>query len=51
MIAMMSTFAIGRAIELRNRVVRRQDARLTVREIECLRWAADGKNEWKSARF
>lgn len=47
MIAMMSTFAIGRAIELRNRVVRRQDARLTVREIECLRWAADGKNEWE----
>ena len=47
MIAMLSTFAVGRAIELRNQEIRRGAARLTAREIECLRWAAEGKNEWE----
>lgn len=47
MISMISSFAIGRAIELRSRDVRRRDASLTPREIECLKWAADGKTEWE----
>ncbi|PLX35651.1 MAG: LuxR family transcriptional regulator [Hyphomicrobiales bacterium] len=47
MISMVSTFAIGRAIELRSRERKRIEARLTPREIECLKWAAEGKTEWE----
>lgn len=47
MISMISSFAIGRAIELRNREFRRRQASLTPREIECLKWAAEGKSEWE----
>jgi LuxR family quorum sensing-dependent transcriptional regulator len=47
MIAMISTFAIGRAIDIRDRTKRRQRPKLTPREIECLKWAADGKTEWE----
>ncbi len=47
MISMISSFAIGRAIELRSREKKRREARLTPREVECLKWAADGKTEWE----
>ncbi|MBA5778997.1 LuxR family transcriptional regulator [Stappia sp. F7233] len=47
MISMIGSYAIGRAIELRSREARRRDAGLTPREIECLKWAADGKTEWE----
>ncbi len=47
MIAMISTFAIARAIDLRDRERKRMLVRLTPREVECLKWAADGKSEWE----
>jgi len=47
MIAMISTFAIARAIGLRDRERKRMRAKLTPREVECLKWAADGKTEWE----
>ena len=47
MIAMISAFAIARAIDLRDRERKRMRAKLTPREIECLKWAADGKTEWE----
>ena len=47
MIGMISAFAIGRAIDLRNGGKEHRRPNLTPREIECLRWAADGKSEWE----
>jgi LuxR family quorum sensing-dependent transcriptional regulator len=47
MIGMVSAYAICRAIELRDREGRRQRSRLTEREAECLKWAAEGKTEWE----
>ena len=47
MISMISTFAIARAIGLRDKERKRQGPMLTPREVECLRWAADGKSEWE----
>jgi LuxR family quorum sensing-dependent transcriptional regulator len=47
MISMICTFAVGRAIDLHNKERRRQLAKLTPREVECLKWAADGKTEWE----
>ena len=47
MISMISTFAIGRAVDLRNSGRRHQCPSLTPREVECLRWAAEGKSEWE----
>lgn len=47
MISMVSTFAIARAIELSSRETMRVAANITTREIECLKWAADGKTEWE----
>jgi LuxR family transcriptional regulator, quorum-sensing system regulator BjaR1 len=47
MISMVSSFAIARAIELKSQQVRRRNAKLTPREIECIKWAADGKTEWE----
>ncbi len=47
MISMISTFAIARAVDLHNRREGRQRPKLTAREIECLKWAADGKTEWE----
>lgn len=47
MIAMISTFAIALAIDLRDRERKRMRAKLTPREVECLKWAADGKTEWE----
>lgn len=47
MLAMISNFAIARAIELSTRRKRRQTVHLTAREAEVLRWAAEGKSEWE----
>ncbi len=47
MISMVSSFAIGRAMELRSKQARRQRSMLTPREIECIRWVADGKSDWE----
>ena len=46
MLNMVSTFAIARALDLRNRRERKCPG-ITPREVECLRWAADGKTEWE----
>ncbi len=47
MIGMISTFAIARAIDLRDRNTKRERSKLTPREVECLKWAASGKTEWE----
>jgi LuxR family transcriptional regulator, quorum-sensing system regulator BjaR1 len=47
MISLTSSFAIARAIDLQGNNQRRQKANLTCREVECLKWAADGKTEWE----
>ena len=47
MIALVSTFAAVHALALRASKNCRQHTKLTAREIECLRWAADGKSEWE----
>ncbi|MEM8951012.1 MAG: helix-turn-helix transcriptional regulator [Pseudomonadota bacterium] len=47
MISLAASFAISRAIELRSRNVLRKNAGITKRELECLKWAADGKTEWE----
>ena len=47
MISVISTFAIARAIDIRDRNRRHQRPSLTPREIECLKWAAEGKSEWE----
>jgi len=47
LIAMVSNFAIARAIELRAREIGRVHAKLSPREIECLRWTAEGKTQWE----
>jgi len=47
MIAVICAYAIGRAIELRDREKKRRRSGLTTREVECLKWAADGKTEWE----
>ena len=47
MISVISTFAIVRAIDIRDQAKRHDRPRLTPREIECLKWAADGKTEWE----
>ena len=47
MTGMISTFAIARAIDLCNGGGGHKRPKLTPREIECLKWAADGKTEWE----
>ncbi len=47
MIAMISIFAFARAIALRHGGKETQRPGLTPREIECLKWAAEGKSEWE----
>ena len=49
MIAVICAYAIGRAIELRDREKKRRRSGLTTREVECLKWAADGKTEWETS--
>jgi LuxR family transcriptional regulator, quorum-sensing system regulator BjaR1 len=47
MLNLVSSYAMARAIELRNIQAIRREVNITPRELECLRWAADGKNEWE----
>lgn len=47
MISMVSAFAIARAIGLGDRERKGKHPRLTPREVECVKWAADGKTEWE----
>ena len=47
MISLISTFAIARAVDLRNSGKKHKRPTLTPREVECLKWAADGKTEWE----
>jgi LuxR family transcriptional regulator, quorum-sensing system regulator BjaR1 len=51
MISLVSAFAAGRALELRNRGSRRKLTKLTEREVECLKWVADGKSEWETGQI
>jgi LuxR family transcriptional regulator, quorum-sensing system regulator BjaR1 len=46
-LSLISSYAMARAIELRSRRALRSTVKLTSREVECLRWAADGKSEWE----
>ena len=47
MISTISAFAIGQAIELRDQEKKRKLSGVTPREVECLKWAAEGKSEWE----
>lgn len=47
MISLISTYAMGRAIQLRAKATPKPKEPLTSREIECIRWAAAGKSEWE----
>ena len=47
MIGLISTYAMGRAIQLRAKDAAELKDPLTSRETECLRWAAAGKSEWE----
>jgi LuxR family quorum sensing-dependent transcriptional regulator len=47
MISTISAFAIGQAIELRDQEKKRKLSGVTPREVECLKWAAEGKTEWE----
>jgi LuxR family transcriptional regulator, quorum-sensing system regulator BjaR1 len=47
MISTISAFALGRAIELRDQERKRNLSGVTPREVECLKWAAEGKTEWE----
>lgn len=52
MISLVSTYAIGRAMELTiapNRTI--EHVELTPRERECLKWAAAGKSEWEISQI
>lgn len=44
---LVASFAMARAIELRSVETRREEIGLTKRELECLKWVADGKSEWE----
>ena len=47
MISLISTYAMGRAIQLRAKMAPKPKEPLTSREVECIRWAAAGKSEWE----
>lgn len=44
---LVASFAMARAIEMRSMEGLRTEVGLTPREIECLKWVADGKTEWE----
>lgn len=51
-ISLVSTFAIGRAMQLTTaRPVIEHRPELTDREKECMRWAAQGKSEWEISQI
>ncbi len=47
MISLVASFAMARAIEMRNVESVKFEVGLTPREVECLKWVADGKSEWE----
>lgn len=47
MLTLISTYALGRAMQLRTRKPATLYRPLTSRETEAMRWAADGKTEWE----
>ncbi|WP_157017736.1 helix-turn-helix transcriptional regulator [Mesorhizobium xinjiangense] len=52
MVSLVSTYAIGRAMQLyHSEAIFDQRPDLTPREIECLKWAAEGKSEWEISRI
>lgn len=51
MVTLVSTYAIERAIRLSRGEDRERLTRLTQREAECIRWAAEGKSEWEISRI
>lgn len=46
---LLSTYAFGRALELRNRLNMQLKRNLSSREIDCIRWVAEGKTNWEIA--
>jgi LuxR family transcriptional regulator, quorum-sensing system regulator BjaR1 len=50
-ISLVSTFAIGRAMQLSSAPVIEHKPGLTDREKECMRWAALGKSEWEISQI
>lgn len=52
LVALASTYAIGRAMQLLSRPSKTADhVELTPRERECLQWAAVGKSEWEISQI
>jgi LuxR family quorum sensing-dependent transcriptional regulator len=52
MISLVSTYAVGRALQLHTMPERTIDhVELTPRERECLKWAAVGKSEWEISQI
>ncbi|MAW85035.1 MAG: LuxR family transcriptional regulator [Phyllobacteriaceae bacterium] len=51
MVALVSTYAIERALHLSRGFTGERTGRLTRREAECIRWAAAGKSEWEISRI
>lgn len=52
MVSLVSTYAIGRAMQLHSGPERTIDhIELTPRERECLKWAAAGKSEWEISQI
>lgn len=51
-VSLTSTYAIGRAMKLIHAsAIFEQRPELTAREIECLKWAAEGKSEWEISQI
>jgi LuxR family quorum sensing-dependent transcriptional regulator len=46
-LSLIATFAIDRAFELHHRNRRGTPVALTEREMDCVRWTAEGKTEWE----
>ncbi len=52
LVSLVSTYAIGRAMQLHTQAVNTIDhIELTPRERECLKWAAVGKSEWEISQI
>lgn len=50
-LALITAYAVGRALQLSAAEAATSRPRLTPRETECLRWAAIGKSEWEISRI
>lgn len=47
LINLLSSYALNRAISLKMHRIARLRYQLTPREVECMRWAAEGKTDWE----